>query len=83
MKTISVSEFEAKCLAILKEVGQTGESVTILKRGQPVARLVPHLPEQSAYPQHNLKLRGTLDIIGDIIEPPLPPEAWDAERGEL
>lgn len=81
MKTINASEFKAKCLAILDEVAQTGESVTILKRGQPVAQLIPPLPSRNVYPQHNLK--GTGKIIGDIIEPPLPPEAWDAERGEL
>lgn len=81
METISVSEFEAKCLAVLDEVVQTGESVTILKRGHPVARLVPLPPKQSAYPQH--KLQGSGKIIRDIVEPPLPPEVWDAERGEL
>ncbi len=81
MKTINASEFKAKCLAILDEVAQTGESVTILKRGEPIARLIPPLPAQSVYPQHNLQGSGA--IVGDIIEPPLPPEAWDAERGEL
>ena len=80
MKTINASEFKAKCLAILDEVKQTGETVTILKRGEPVAQLVPSVPRET-YPQDTLK--GTVKILGDIIEPPLPPEAWDAERGEF
>ncbi len=80
MKTINASEFKAKCLAILDEVGQTGETVTILKRGKPVAQLVPPVPRET-YPQDTLA--GTGRIIGDVIEPPLPPEAWDAERGEF
>ena len=80
MKTINASEFKAKCLAILDEVKQTGETVTILKRGEPVAQLVPSVPRET-YPQDTLK--GTVKILGDIIEPPLPSEAWDAERGEF
>ena len=62
MKTIDASEFKAKCLAILDEVAQTGESITILKRGQPIAQLIPPLPAQNVYPQHNLK--GTGKILG-------------------
>lgn len=81
MKTINASEFKTKCLAILDEVAQTGESVTILKRGHPVAQLVPPVPQADIAPFH--ALRGSVEIYGDIIEPPLPPEAWDAERGEL
>jgi prevent-host-death family protein len=41
MRSIRASEFKAKCLAILDEVERTGEPVTILKRGRPVARLLP------------------------------------------
>lgn len=81
MKTINASEFKAKCLAILDEVNQTGEPVTILKRGKPVAQLLPPVPREALYPQYALK--GTVEIHGNIIEPPLPADAWDAERGEL
>lgn len=81
MKTINATEFKAKCLAILDEVNQTGEPVTILKRGKPVAQLLPPVPREELYPQY--ALIGTGEIIGDIIEPPLPADAWDAERGEL
>jgi prevent-host-death family protein len=38
---MTATEFKAKCLAILDEVGTTGEPVTITKRGRVVARLVP------------------------------------------
>ena len=80
MKTINATEFKAKCLAIMDEVERTGEPVTILKRGKPVAQLLPPV-SRKPYPQY--ALRGTGRIIGDIIEPPLPADAWDAERGEL
>lgn len=77
MREIRASEFKAKCLAILDEVERTGEPVTILKRGRPVARLVPPAIGQNRYPQQ--ALFGTVEILGDIIEPVFPAEAWEAE----
>jgi prevent-host-death family protein len=43
MKTryVPATEFKAKCLGLLDEVNATGESVTITKRGKPVATLEP------------------------------------------
>jgi prevent-host-death family protein len=77
MRSIRASEFKAKCLAILDEVNQTGEAVTILKRGRPVARLLPPAKGPGKYPQDSL--RGTVKILGDVIEPAVPPDAWEAE----
>ncbi|HXV60171.1 MAG TPA: type II toxin-antitoxin system Phd/YefM family antitoxin, partial [Vicinamibacteria bacterium] len=54
MKTLSSSEFKAKCPAILDEVARTGEPVTILKRGKPVAQLVPPVPRSEGYPQEQI-----------------------------
>jgi prevent-host-death family protein len=79
MRSFKASEFKAKCLAILDEVARTGESVTILKRGRPVARLLPPLPDESKYPQ--LTLKGTFEILGEIDEPVVPAEDWEAEGG--
>jgi prevent-host-death family protein len=38
---LSASEFKARCLALLDEVHEGGEPITITKRGRVVARLVP------------------------------------------
>ena len=40
-KTIGAAEFKAHCLRILDEVQRSGESVTITKRGKPVAEVKP------------------------------------------
>ena len=80
MKTLPASEFKARCLAVLDEVEKTGEPVLILKRGRPVARLVPPVQEGGRFPQETLV--GTVEIVGDIIEPVLPAADWDAEREE-
>ena len=37
MRTIKASEFKAKCLKIMDEVAETGETVLITKNGVPVA----------------------------------------------
>ena len=81
MREINASEFKAKCLAILDEVVQTGQSVTIMKRGKPVAQLVPPVPRQQGYPQEPLS--GTVKIHGDIVEPVLDAADWDAEREKI
>ena len=78
MREISASEFRAKCSAILDEVVQTGQAVTITKRGKPVARLVPPVPRQNGYPQD--ALFGTVKIHGDIVEPVLEADIWEANE---
>ncbi|HVN86834.1 MAG TPA: type II toxin-antitoxin system Phd/YefM family antitoxin [Candidatus Binatia bacterium] len=78
MKALKAAEFKATCLRVLGEVDRTGEPVTILKRGRPVARLVPAVPSTGRYPQDDLA--GTVEILGDIGSPVLPPTAWEGNR---
>lgn len=75
---MNASEFKAKCLAVLDEVERTGESVTILKRGRPVAVVLPAHERTGRYPQDGL--RGSVEVLGDIVEPALPAGAWEATR---
>lgn len=77
MKEIHAAEFKAKCLAILDEVAQQGESVTILKRGKPVAQLIPPTSRVHQFPQQ--ELMGSVSILGDVVSPTLPAEEWEAE----
>ncbi len=39
-RTVSASQFKARCLAMLDEVADTGEEIVITKRGRPVARVI-------------------------------------------
>lgn len=65
-KTVKASEFKAKCLQLMDQVAETGETVIITKHGKPVARLVPA-------PVNNKPLFGALKamgrITGDIVAP--------------
>ncbi len=76
MEKIDVSDFEARCLALLDRVQATGERIAILKQGRPVAELVPCRPDGSRYPQADLE--GTVVVTGDIIAPAVPEEDWDS-----
>ena len=76
MLTLNASEFKARCLAILDEVAATGEPVLILKRGKPVAQLIPPVASGSRHPQD--ELHGSVVIAGDVVGSVLPAEAWEA-----
>jgi len=39
-RTISASQFKARCLAMLDEIAATGEEIVVTKRGRPVARVL-------------------------------------------
>jgi prevent-host-death family protein len=41
MRSVAASEFKAKCLALLDEVAEKGETLVVTKRGKPVAHVVP------------------------------------------
>ena len=40
-RTINVTEFKAKCLALLDSIRQGGPSITVTKRGRPIATVGP------------------------------------------
>lgn len=63
-RTVNATEFKAKCLALLDEVQGEGLSLTITKRGVPVAQLGPP-PKQFVTTMGSWKGRGK--ILGDIV----------------
>jgi prevent-host-death family protein len=70
--SVAASEFKAKCLGLLDQVSDTGETVVITKRGKPIARLVPLEQPQS------LKGSVTFLVSDEELIRPLP-ERWNAE----
>jgi prevent-host-death family protein len=65
---VTATEFKAKCLRLMNEVGKRHESILITKRGEIVAQLVPP-PATAKKPW--LKLAGAAKIKGDIVRPTL------------
>lgn len=64
MKSVTATEFKARCLSLLDEVRHTGEELLISKRGKPVAKVVPETGEKPW-----LALRGTGAFAGDPFAP--------------
>lgn len=66
MKKLLISEFKAKCIAVLREAQRTGEPVLITRRGRAIARIEPIMEGE---PSRRLGvLRGRMRIKGDIVE---------------
>jgi prevent-host-death family protein len=60
-----ISEFKAKCIAVLREAQRTGKPVLITRRGRPIARIEP---VAESLPTRTLgALRGRMGIRGDIV----------------
>lgn len=57
--TISVTEFKAKCLEVIRAVEAGGEPVDIVRRGRVVARLMPAAPVGRAGAKAWQRLHGT------------------------
>ena len=65
MKTITLSEFKAKCIAILKQAQRSGESIVVTRRGHPLATIEPIVNQ--APPRKLGALKGKMKIKGDIV----------------
>ena len=75
MRSISAAEFKARCLSLMEDVRSTREPVIITKRGKPVAKLVP---ADKTKVEFIGRLKGRIEILGDIVSPTVPPEDWEA-----
>jgi prevent-host-death family protein len=81
MKSVAISTFKARCLALLEDVARTGKPLLVTKRGKPLARLTAADHSRSSSPQDTL--RHSVETLGDVIAPVIPTAAWDATRGVL
>jgi prevent-host-death family protein len=64
MKSISVTEFKSHCLPMLEESRTTGESIQILKRGKPLATVIPASTKVEYAPG---KFKEFGEVVGDIL----------------
>ena len=79
MKTrvIGATEFKAKCLALLDEIEQEGGTITVTKRGRPVATV--SAAKKPAFRSSKGILAGKIKIMGDIVNFDTS-DLWDALR---
>lgn len=76
-KRISAAQFKAQCLRLMDQVEAQRGEVVITKRGKPVAKLVPI--EEAPRSVFGC-MAGTVEILGDLIEPTTDPNDWEANR---
>lgn len=79
MEEIAISEFKAKCLAVLERVEKTKEPIRVTRHGKPVADVVPAAPvmDRAAWMG---SLRGKIEILGDIVSPVIDLDEIEALR---
>lgn len=65
-KVVGATEFKANCLALLDEVDRTGVTLTVTKRGRPVAVVGP-APKRKRVKSLADSWAGRGKIVGDII----------------
>jgi prevent-host-death family protein len=77
MRTMPAGKFKTHCLRVMEEVRRRREPVVITKKGVAVAKLVPaDAPTGALFGC----LAGEIEIVGDIVGPIVPPEAWEAMK---
>jgi prevent-host-death family protein len=64
-KVVNATAFKAKCLALIDEVQERGETITITRRGLPVAVLGP--VKKTAWKSPANSWAGRMKIVGDIV----------------
>lgn len=79
-RQVSATEFEAKCLRIINEMNRDGGTLTITRRGRPVAVLSPvRAPDENSPPFIGM-LRGTVLKYEEPFEPAASTSDWSALR---
>jgi antitoxin (DNA-binding transcriptional repressor) of toxin-antitoxin stability system len=74
---VSISQFKATCLALLDRVKRTKRPLLVLRKGEPIAQVVP--PPPPARPPTWLgSFTGTGEIKGDIMGPASDSSEWEA-----
>lgn len=77
-KSVPTTEFEENVHALVDDVIERGDEVLLTKDGRPVAKIVPmsigEVRERAVE-----KLRGSLEIVGDIVSP-IDDLEWEVEK---
>ena len=79
MREIAISEFKAKCLALLEEVSKTKKPLRITRFGKPVADVIPS-PTVVDREQWIGSMKDSMRILGDIVSPANDEDDWEVLR---
>lgn len=79
MKEVAISEFKAKCIAILDQVQLTKKPVRVTRFGKPVAEVIPPSPIAGKTDWIG-SMKDTMKILGDIVSPAGDEKDWEVFR---
>jgi prevent-host-death family protein len=79
VQEIAISEFKAKCLALLEQVRATKKPIRITRFGKAVAEVIPPtaIEDRAAWVA---SMKGTFEILGDIVSPANDENEWEVLR---
>lgn len=80
MKEVAISEFKAKCLALLEQVRKTRQPLRVTRHGTPVAEIVPPSPAVTDRAAWIGSLKDSMEFRGDIISPASDEDEWEVLR---
>lgn len=79
MKEVPISEFKAKCLALLENVRRTRTPLRVTRLGKPVAEVIPPtvIQDRSAWIG---SMKDSIEILGDIVSAANDEDEWEVLR---
>ena len=78
MKEVAISEFKAKCLALLDQVQKTKKPIRVTRFGKPIAEVIP--PSPPAASDWIGSMKDEIEILGDIVGPASDESDWEVLR---
>lgn len=79
MQQIAISQFKAKCLALLGEVSKTKKPIRVTRFGKPIADVIPPATVQGRAAWIG-SMKDSMKIVGDIISPANEENEWEVLR---
>jgi len=79
MEEVAISEFKAKCLAMLERVRKTKQPIRITRFGKPVAEVIPPSPVVESRDWLGC-MADSIEIVGDVVSPVIEEGDWEALR---
>ena len=82
MTEIEISEFQAKCSALLEQVRLNGTRIRITEQGKTIAEIVPVIAARHIQDRAALigSMKGYSKITGDIVSPANDEDEWECLR---
>ena len=79
MEEVAISEFKAKCLALLERVRKTKQPIRVTRHGKPIAEIMPPTTviDRKAWIG---SMKNRMKITGDIISPAVDESEWEVLR---